>query len=305
MTMRLSIQAIALSDDPREAVRLAREYHFEGLLFDAFSPMLNIPDLSATGRREFRHVLAGHNRQLVGLRAQTGKAGLGRDADIDRLLHQFERTMESAAGLSAPLVCLDIGPLPAPPREKKKHVPISPRQAGDIIVPSTLTAAPAPESTTLDSIPSTVDPVLISEIDGALAELCRLADRYNVTLALGSELSSFAALERAMNKSGCPWFGVNLCPVEVLRDEWSLDEIFSKLGSRIRHVRGCDAIRGANQRTKPATVGQGDTPWPQLLQNLEDSNYRGWLTLDPTELPARAAAAVAGQNYLRKIRGGT
>jgi hypothetical protein len=90
---RLSVVASALSTDAREAVRTARQLGFAGIQFDANSASLDLTALSATGRREFRHVLSASNLQLIGLRLDLGPKGFGPGAQIDRLLEQLERTM--------------------------------------------------------------------------------------------------------------------------------------------------------------------------------------------------------------------
>ena len=130
-------------------------------------------------------------------------------------------------------------------------------------------------------------------VHAALAERGRRADRYGTTVAFRSDLASFAALERALSRAACPWFGVDLDPVAVLRDEWPLDEIFSRLGPLIRHVRGRDATRGGGGRTMPAVIGQGTTNWGELRAALDGAGYSGWITIDSLEHPDRRAAAVA------------
>jgi len=137
-------------------------------------------------------------------------------------------------------------------------------------------------------------------VDAALSELGRRADRHGVTIAFRSELASFAALDRALKTAACPWFGLDLDPVAILKDDWSADEIFSHLGGLIRHVRARDAISGPDHRTKPATVGNGSVEWPRLLSDLDGAGYHGWITLDPAELPNRRAAAVSGAAALRR-----
>jgi sugar phosphate isomerase/epimerase len=294
---KYSVLAAALSTDAREAPAIARRLGFDGLLFDAFATDLDVPSLSVTGRREFRHVLSAQDRQLVGLRVDLGAKGFGPGADVDRLLSQFDRVLQSAAGLAAPLVCVELGPLPEPPREAKARPAVTPEQAGLILIP-TLAAAAAPEIVQNERLPAKIDPVFVAQVDGAMAELGRLADRYSVAVAFRSDLASFAALERALAAARCPWFGIDLDPVAILRDAWDIDEIFSRLGPLIRHVRARDAVCGADRRTKPASIGRGDTKWDHLLSNLDGAAYHGWLTLDPTELTDRIAAATAGLKYL-------
>ena len=86
-TFEIAIVASALSDQPREIPSLAREAGFAGVQFDAYSPSLRIPDLSITGRREFRQALNNQNQKLVGLRVDLGPLGFGPGADVDRLLN--------------------------------------------------------------------------------------------------------------------------------------------------------------------------------------------------------------------------
>jgi sugar phosphate isomerase/epimerase len=291
-----SVNASALSTDPREAVTQARQLDFAGMLFDAYSPTLNITDLSATGRRDFRHVLSAQDRQLVGFRVDVGLKGFGPGADIDRLLSQFNKVLETAAAMAAPLVCADLGPLPVAPAIAAPKLKVTPEQAGLILIPTF--AAPEPEAAP-PAPRSPADIAFESQVNLALVALGALADRYRVTLALHSDLSSFASLERALLAARCPWFGVNLDPVSMLRDDWDMDEVFSRLGPLIRHVRGREAVVGADKRTKPASIGRGDTKWDHLLDNLQHADYRGWISLDPTELADRRSAAVSGLKYLR------
>jgi sugar phosphate isomerase/epimerase len=144
------------------------------------------------------------------------------------------------------------------------------------------------------------DPTVLAHVDSALMELGARADRLGVTLAFRSELSSLAALERALASAACAWLGVDLDPVAMLHDRWDSDEVFSRLGSLIRHVRARDAVVGSDRRTQPAVIGRGSVNWGELLADLDASGYRGWITIDSMELPDRAGAAVAGLEVLRQ-----
>jgi sugar phosphate isomerase/epimerase len=291
-----AVNASTFSTDPREAAVLARRAGFAGLLFDAYSSALNITDLSSTGRREFRHVLSAQDRQLVGFRVDLGIKGFGPGADVDRLLSQLEEVMEAAAAMAAPLLCVEAGPLPEAPQRPQSKPKITAEQAGLILIP--VFSAPEPEALPPPA-PTAAESAFESQVDAAMVQLGILADRYKVVVALHSDLSSFAAIERALLAARCPWFGINLDPAAILRDKWDLDEVFVHLGPLVRHVRARDAVAGADRRTKPASVGRGDTKWDHLLSNLEGAAYHGWLTFDPNDLPDRIAAAISGLKYLQ------
>jgi sugar phosphate isomerase/epimerase len=46
-------------------------------------------------------------------------------------------------------------------------------------------------------------------------------------------------------------------------------------------------------------MGNGSVDWRRLLGGLEGAGFRGWITIDPMDLPNRSAAAVAGLAELR------
>ncbi len=294
---RLGVVAAAIADDPRQAPRAARAAGFGGLLFDAWSSSLSLPDLSRTGRREFLRMLSAQDQQLIGLQTDVVPKGFSPGADVDRQVAQLDRALETAAGLQSPLLCVDLGPLPRPAVAPKPKASIAPGQAGLIIIPTL--SAPAPPT---PSAPPP-DPAFVAQVTSALSELGARADRYGATVAFSSALASFAAIEQALLAVRCPWFGIDLDSVAMLRDDWSPDEIFSAIGPLIRHVRARDALVGADHRTKPTIIGQGNTNWAELLALLDQAGYNGFVTVDPMELTDRSSAAAAGAKHLRELPG--
>jgi sugar phosphate isomerase/epimerase len=291
-----SVVAATYGPDIRQAARQAREDGFAGIQLDAYTPTTRLPDLSASGRRELRHMLTAQDQLLVSLRIDLGAKGLMPGADVDRMLYNLDRAMDAASGLATPLLCVDIGPLPEPQRAVLAKAKVTAEQAGLIILPEAVAAPPKPEP-----IIAAPDPAAVGGFDVSLGELGALADRYSVVVALRSDLASFAALDDALRRVTCPWFGIDLDPLSVLRDDWPLDDIFSRLGASIRHVRARDGVKGTDRRTKPAVIGRGQTGWPQLLANLDEAGYSGWITLDPVDLPDRRAAAAGGRAHLRSF----
>src|SRR3954447_5305723 len=202
-TLRIGIVSAAMSQDPRDAVTRSRQAGFAGVLFDAYSPHLSLPELSQSGRREFRGVLSGQDQELIGLRADVEGKGFSPSTDIDRSLSRVDRALEAAAGLTSPLVCVDLGPLPEPARAEPLKRPVDPREAGLILLPTPEEIAAA-RSPTPPPRPVEADTPFESSVDAAMAELGRRADRYSVIVAFRSDLSSYAALYRALRKADCP-----------------------------------------------------------------------------------------------------
>ena len=301
-TNRLAIVADAFNPDPRIAAGMARESGFAGLQFEAFGSKFNLTDLSATGLREFRHVLSSENQAFVGTRADFGPQGIGAGADVDRILHQLEKVFRATGALGSSLVCSDVGPLPEPPIARKQKPKITSQQAGLLLLPDPTSASdPA-------NVVEPLDPAVVAEFEtrsgatsAALAAIGELADRYRITLAIRAELSSFSAIDHALKMVRCPWLGIDLDPVAMLRDQWPFDDIFTTFANRILHVRARDALAGDNRRTRPAVIGSGHIQWPKFNQLLIDADFKSFLTIDPFELPNRIQGAETGLAVLKPL----
>lgn len=293
--MKLAVTASSLSNNVREVPPLARQMGVEGLLFDAYGPELSFPELSNTGRREFAYLVRSNDRQIVGLRVDLGTEGLSPKADVDQQLSRIERAMDAARGLQSPLVCVELGPLPNPPPSAAPKPKVTQDMAGLILLPT----APVPAGPT-EPEQTPADQAFISHLDPVMVELGRRADRYGVMLAFRSELASLPALHRAVTSAGCPWFGVDLDPVAVLRDTWDLDETFARFAGQISHVRARDAILGSMGRTKAAVVGSGEVPWDHLRANLDAAGYKGWVTIDPVDLADRLGGVREALTVLKR-----
>jgi sugar phosphate isomerase/epimerase len=96
--------------DLRSALRWAREIGFSGIQLESRGSAVDLTGLSETGRREVAALLRAHDLKLASVSAELGKKGFG--TDIEAVVDWLDPVLESAAGLLAPLVCLDPGSLP-------------------------------------------------------------------------------------------------------------------------------------------------------------------------------------------------
>jgi sugar phosphate isomerase/epimerase len=296
----LAVVAAALDPDVRTASRLSRQFGFAGLLLDAAMPGLNLTDLSQSGRREIRQLLQSENQRLAAIRLDLGPNGITPRTDLDKLLSRLDKTLDAAASLGSTVVCLDAGPLP-PPHETSappKAVP-EPTTAGRILLPSFddlqslvgVAAPPAAQSLQPDA-------AQVAAVDTAIEEFARRADRFSITIAVSSELSSFASIQRIVSRYDARQLGLDLDSVAVIRDRWTLDQILSALGPRIVHVRLRDAAVGADRRTAHVPLGRGSVPIAALIASLTEGGYPGMFTVDTMEFPDRHAAAAAARRFL-------
>jgi sugar phosphate isomerase/epimerase len=301
----LAVVAAAIDSDVRNAARISRQLGFAGLLLDVSMPGLNLTDLSQSGRREVAQVLRSENQRLAAIRFDLGPTGITPRTDLDKLLFKLDKVLDAAASLGATVLCMDAGPLPLPQDE---HAPAAasasapPATAGRIILPSSddlrALVGIAPASITASANP---DPAGFAAVDTAFTEIAQRADRFSVAVAISSELSSFAAIDRALKRFDARHMAVDLDAVAIVRDRWSLDEILSAVGPRIRHVRLRDAVVGADRRTSAVPIGRGSVPLGAMLSGLLDGGYTGMCTIDTMELADRWAAAAAARTMLSTL----
>jgi len=296
--LKCAVTSGSLADDIRAAAAMAQALKFSGLVVPSRTAAVDLTELSKTGSREYRHIVSSFDLQLVAIECTLGKDGFSLKSDIDRSLSRLSKVITAAVELGLAMVCLDLGPLPIPPLGEKPKPKISPEQAGLIIIPELKPEASAPDSSRVEKR----DLAFEATVTGALQALGQIADRLGTIIALRSSLAGFASLEHVIVGSGCPWFGVDLDTVHMLADEWSSDEIFSRLGSHIRHVRARDATKGTGGRVLPCAVGAGSVDWPALLGNLDAADYRGFVTIDSTDLPNRATAAAQGLQVFARLK---
>jgi sugar phosphate isomerase/epimerase len=292
----IAIRAASLGDDLRQVSPAARSLGYRGVQLDLQVGELDLTGLSPTARREVRHVLSHDNLELVSLRMQFDAESLSAGADHDRVLWMVRRAIDATAGLGVGMLCIDLGRLPSVREPKPARSPIPAAKAGLIIIPGQEVAAPEEPS---GDEPE--DQAAWSTVDSVLREVGVLADRASTILALSSELSSFASLKRAIDHAGCPWFGVDLDPVSLLRDRWDAERVLGAVGPLVRHLRLRDALKGQSGRTQPMAVGQGTTQWPQLFTLLDEGGYNGWMTVDTVDLLDRVGDAKRALEMIRRI----
>lgn len=291
--MQISVLAHAFSNDLRAALEAARRADFQGAVLDP-TVFREIVAPSQTGRREILALLSRHEQPLIAIDVRLSATGFSPKGDLERELDRLSRAMDIARGLQCALVLVDLGPLPPAPDEPAPMPKINPTLLGKLVLPDTV----APKSTT--TVPR--DPAFESSLDIALRELGTRCDRAGCRLALRSSLGSFASLHHALKSVDCPWFGVDLDPLLMLADEWPADEIFTRLGKQIAHVRGRDGLKGAGNRVTPTPIGKGSVNWREFNALLRDADYRGAITIDSIDLANRSVSAVDGLKSLRSLK---
>jgi sugar phosphate isomerase/epimerase len=139
----------------------------------------------------------------------------------------------------------------------------------------------------------------------ALVEVLRgigaYGERVGARLAAQTGDESGADLARLLAALPEQSIGVDLYPSGLIHHGQSPAEAVTVLGENVLHVHASDAVRDfAHGQVLNVELGRGAADLPALLGQLEEFNYRGWITIECTTANpvAEAENAVA---FLRTL----
>lgn len=144
------------------------------------------------------------------------------------------------------------------------------------------------------------DPRFVRLVE-ALTGLGVYGERVGARLAAQTGSESGVDLERLIAALPEQTVGVDFHPSGLIHHGHSPAEAAAALGRHILHVHACDAVRDfARSEVIDVELGRGAADVPALLGQLEEFNYRGWVTLEcsTSEPIAEAENAVA---FLRSL----
>jgi sugar phosphate isomerase/epimerase len=95
--------------------------------------------------------------------------------------------------------------------------------------------------------------------------------------------------------------GVDLHPTGLILGGHSPREAVDVLGPHVWHVHACDAVREAAGRANEVELGRGSAELPELLAQLTEFDYRGWVTIERRESADPISEIENAVAYLRAL----
>ena len=135
-----------------------------------------------------------------------------------------------------------------------------------------------------------------------LAGLGAYGDRVGARLAAQTGSESGPQLARLLAAVPEQTIGVDLHPCGLIHHGHDPAEAVAVLGRHVLHVHACDAVRDLSRgQAIDVELGRGAADLPAVLGQLEEFNYRGWVTIEcpnSADPVAEMANAVA---FLRSL----
>jgi sugar phosphate isomerase/epimerase len=96
--------------------------------------------------------------------------------------------------------------------------------------------------------------------------------------------------------------GVDLHPTGLIMAGYSPQEAVESLGPHVLHVHACDAVRDiASRQALEVELGRGSADIPELLGQLTEFDYRGWVTIEHRDSPNPIEEIENAVEYLKSI----
>jgi sugar phosphate isomerase/epimerase len=135
----------------------------------------------------------------------------------------------------------------------------------------------------------------------ALTAIGVFGERVGVRLAAQSGGERPQDLARLIDALPEHTVGVDLHPTGLIFGGHSPREAVDVLGAHVLHVHACDAVRDAAGRANEVELGRGSANVPELLGQLTEFDYRGWVTIERRESSDPISEIENAVAYLRAL----
>lgn len=256
IAVRLSTFGLPL----RPALTIAATLGARAVQLDA-GPDMRLIDLSDTGLRQFRKLVADFDLRIAAIRFPTRRGfdcleGLSRRVDATKAM------MSTAYQLGAPLVICRIGEVPE----------------------------------------NAEDPRYTSLVE-VIGDLGKHGTRVGTLLAAETGSESGATLGRLLEADSNAFVAAALSPGRLIVNRFDIREAIQSLGDRIQIVLATDGVldlsigRGVN-----VPLGQGTADYPEILAELENRKFGGYLVIgDEQPQPDAKQRAEDAIEYLNNL----
>jgi sugar phosphate isomerase/epimerase len=132
----------------------------------------------------------------------------------------------------------------------------------------------------------------------AIRELAQHADAAGLTLAIGSD--SLDILAGILKRVDYDRARVNFDTARIIAAGEDPLKVAENLADAIGQLTAADAVR-AGSSVRATYLGEGQLPLPELMEILQELNFRGPTIVDPRDLPDAAKGARHAAEVLAKL----
>ncbi len=309
-----ALRLAALGGDLRGAVTAAARLGYSAVALDVVTRELDLTMLSVSALREVQAIAARHAVGVSALWLDLPATYLGPKCDLDQLLARVRAAAETARGLNASAVVVQLGLVQAQAQpsagvtdgargEMDKALAAAGVGLGGfgLILPTPEEVArlvQRPRATGAAASPPAASSAEVASLGPvAMRELAAIADHYRLTVAVAAAQSPCLDLAAAVSAAKCKWLVAAADTLAVTADgvtpEAFLVKASSGSGEGGAVVVARDGMVGPGGRVQEVFVGEGHVAWTEWAEALRGLSKGGSAVgvYDPTGLADRLAAS--------------
>jgi sugar phosphate isomerase/epimerase len=127
-------------------------------------------------------------------------------------------------------------------------------------------------------------------------------NRLGVQLAAQTRFDTFDQLASFLGQIPEGSLFLDLHPAKLLADGHSPSGFVSALGRHVAHVHATDGVRDfSTGRNLEVELGRGSADFPSLLGQLEEFEYRGWVTVERSDSEQIVEDVANAVRFLRAV----
>ncbi|MFM9963284.1 MAG: sugar phosphate isomerase/epimerase family protein [Planctomycetaceae bacterium] len=153
----------------------------------------------------------------------------------------------------------------------------------------------------IGAIPQDKESVAWKSLIEVLNDVARHANRVGATLAITPTRDSAAELNGLIAQVKDGLVGINFDPAVFAMCGHDAVAAYRELHTHVLHITGRDGVRDIDGTGQEVALGRGDVDWPELLALLNESGYRGWITVDRSHGDDLTRAAERALTYLKNV----
>jgi sugar phosphate isomerase/epimerase len=154
------------------------------------------------------------------------------------------------------------------------------------------------------TIPSETDSNEYRLLIDVLNELARHGNHVGTTISITptrEKPDQLIQLVSAVIEGPC---NVDFDPARFAMAGINASDAFRELHRQIGHIRIRDGVRDIDGSGQEVPVGRGDVDWDELLAMIDESSYRGWLTVERTTGEDRILDAHHALQFVQNVARG-
>ncbi len=150
-------------------------------------------------------------------------------------------------------------------------------------------------------IPEEADSQEYQILKQVLNDLARHGNRVGVTLAITPMRDNPTLLLQLLGEITEGLVGINYDPAMFAMAGQNPIQALSKMQSHVLHVLARDGLRDMDGSGLEVPLGRGEVAWEEVLAQLDEAEYKNWLTVDRTQGEDRPGDIRRAIQYLKTI----